>query len=224
MIHYNVPGAKRKELVKTIALWLGEEIHYRGAPTFAYEVGGYTVDRDGSLFPGENTSKETTERLCQHLADEGFECDLTEHLKQPEKTEEGKLDISVPTDTLTDEQFENLAKLVAAKAGLLKKALQIKDLAIIKRQDAIHFPWFPADAGVDAAGTYMRLIKKLTAFAKNAKRVTAKKKTAENDKYAFRCFLLRLGFIGDEYKADRKLLLANLEGNSAFKAGKKEDA
>jgi len=35
----------------------------------------------------------------------------------------------------------------------------------------------------------------------------------ENEKYPFRCFLLKLGFIGNEYKAARKILLARLEGN-----------
>ena len=52
--------------------------------------------------------------------------------------------------------------------------------------------------------------------------ITAKPKENENEKYAFRCFLLRLGFIGDEYKTDRKVLLANLDGSSAFKAGAKK--
>jgi len=56
-------------------------------------------------------------------------------------------------------------------------------------------------------------------MAKTQKRVTAKDKTVDNDKYAFRCFLLRLGFIGAEYKADRKILLKNLTGSSAFKGG-----
>ena len=41
----------------------------------------------------------------------------------------------------------------------------------------------------------------------------------DNEKYAFRCFLLRLGFIGDEHKTSRKILLRNLSGSSAFKAG-----
>ena len=45
-----------------------------------------------------------------------------------------------------------------------------------------------------------------------------------NEKYAFRCFLLRLGFIGDEYKQDRKILLENLEGSAAFKTKKEEQA
>lgn len=61
-------------------------------------------------------------------------------------------------------------------------------------------------------------------MSKEQKRITATEKTVDNEKYAFRCFLLRLGFIGDEYKADRKILLKNLKGSSAFKSGaKKED-
>jgi hypothetical protein len=58
-------------------------------------------------------------------------------------------------------------------------------------------------------------------MARNQKRITAKEKDADNEKYAFRCFLLRLGFIGAEYKADRKILLRNLSGNSAFKSGQR---
>ena len=42
-------------------------------------------------------------------------------------------------------------------------------------------------------------------------------KVMENEKYAFRCFLLRLGFIGQEYKTTRKVLMKNLEGNAAWK-------
>jgi len=60
---------------------------------------------------------------------------------------------------------------------------------------------------------------KLCEMARNQKRVVAKEKPADNDKYAFRCFLLRLGFIGAEYKAERKILLRNLTGSSAFKSG-----
>ena len=44
----------------------------------------------------------------------------------------------------------------------------------------------------------------------------------DNEKYAFRCFLLRLGMIGEEYKAARKVLLRNLTGSSAFRSGKPE--
>jgi hypothetical protein len=53
-------------------------------------------------------------------------------------------------------------------------------------------------------------------------RVTSKPKKSENEKYDFRCFLLILGFIGEEYKAFRKFMMRNLTGNAAFKKGKKK--
>ena len=56
-------------------------------------------------------------------------------------------------------------------------------------------------------------------MALNQKRITAKEKPVDNDKYAFRCFLLRLGFIGEDYKTERKILLRNLSGSLAFKSG-----
>ena len=66
------------------------------------------------------------------------------------------------------------------------------------------------------------LITAICRMAKEAKRVTAKEKEVDNVKYAFRCFLLRLGFIGDEYKQNRKILMRNLTGSSAFKNGTKK--
>ena len=54
------------------------------------------------------------------------------------------------------------------------------------------------------------------------KRVNAAETEVDNEKYAFRCFLLRLGFIGNEYKAERKILLKNLSGNSSWKNGAPE--
>lgn len=61
-------------------------------------------------------------------------------------------------------------------------------------------------------------------MARNAKRVTAKVHPNDNAKYAMRCFLLRLGFIGEEYKETRKILLRNLAGSSAFRSGQRSEA
>ena len=55
--------------------------------------------------------------------------------------------------------------------------------------------------------------------AKQRKRITAKERPVENEKFTFRVFLIQLGFVGDEYKAARKILLKNLPGNSAFRDG-----
>ncbi len=69
---------------------------------------------------------------------------------------------------------------------------------------------------------YIALAAKLGEFAKGLKHASAVERPVENEKYAFRCFLLRLGFIGPEYKAERKILLAPLEGSTAFKNGLQE--
>ena len=70
------------------------------------------------------------------------------------------------------------------------------------------------------------LIKQATALVRTAaklKRVNPTEREVENGKYAFRCFLLRLGFIGDDFKQSRKILLSNFEGSSSYKSAKEAD-
>ena len=59
-----------------------------------------------------------------------------------------------------------------------------------------------------------------TDSGRSQRRINGTEKEAENEKYAFRCFLLRLGFIGEQYKVERKILLQNLSGSAAFKNSK----
>ena len=61
-------------------------------------------------------------------------------------------------------------------------------------------------------------------FAKRVKSASRKPAQHENPKFAFRTWLTRLGMNGDEYKAVRKVLLAKLDGNSAFRSPKREEA
>ena len=103
----------------------------------------------------------------------------------------------------------------------MKKAFLTDDLPIIEEEETISFPWF-SNCNADSVTPYIRFIAAICDMAKNQKRITAKPKENENEKYAFRCFLLRLGFIGDEFKADRKILLSKLDGSSAFKAEAKK--
>ncbi|NLO46115.1 MAG: virulence protein, partial [Clostridiales bacterium] len=67
---------------------------------------------------------------------------------------------------------------------------------------------------------YSELVSLLCKTAMEKKRVTAKPKETEgSQKYALRCYLISLGFIGDSYKESRKILLKNLPGSSAHKGG-----
>ena len=122
-----------------------------------------------------------------------------------------------------DSSLENLKAIITAKGSLIKKALGTDDLPIEVTEYKVSFPWFPAGYTPDELNAYGQFIEKLCEMARNQKRVTAKEKETDNEKYAFRCFLLRLGFIGNEYKVARKILLRNLSGSSAFRSGQPKE-
>lgn len=117
--------------------------------------------------------------------------------------------------------MNNLLQLIANKETLLKHALNTESLAVNECEETVEFPWFTVEKDGDG-NAYARFITALCEFAKNLKRVVNKPDASDNEKYAFRCFLLRLGMIGADYKAARKVLLRNLTGSSAFRHGKPE--
>ena len=126
---------------------------------------------------------------------------------------------AMPREIFTETALENLKALLTAKGALIKKALRVDSLPLEITDTQVSFPWLLPAPSADETAAYETFICKLCEMARNQKRVTASEKPADNEKYAFRCFLLRLGFIGDEYKAARKTLLRNLSGNGAFKSG-----
>ncbi len=137
-----------------------------------------------------------------------------------------RLSISLPND-LDEHARHNLDAAIAGKATLLKAAFQTESLDYEDANSKLTFPWFKyssQESMGDETNAYMLFLTKLVAYAKEAKRVTVKDKAVDNPRYAFRCFLLRLGFIGQEYKAARKILMRNLSGNSSWKDGHRKEA
>ena len=132
------------------------------------------------------------------------------------KTENGMLSISIPRSSMTDDQISNLKALVRSKRSLIQNALRTDSLEIIVDDEKISFPWFESDA--EGMENYSIFITALCDTARKLHRVNTKEeKAVENKKYAFRCFLLRLGLIGDSYKETRKVLMRNLSGSAAFR-------
>ena len=128
-----------------------------------------------------------------------------------------RLSVEIPKGDMTPAALENLRRLVASKATLLKKALGTDSLPMTEHSDRIEFGWFrPTDDQAELAA-YYQLVKGLCELARIQKRVSASEQQVENEKYAFRCFLLRLGFIGQDYKDSRRVLLKRLTGNAAFR-------
>ena len=219
-ITIHAQGAERKRLVQTISDWLGVPAKYCGAPTFNYEVDYFTIDRNGSLSFDDRADSEVIERLLEHIYDEGFDIDQS-HTE--DEDEPCALCVSMPRSLFTDSNLENLNALIAAKGSLIKKALGTQDLSLEITDTKVSFPWFPSAPSPEEINAYNTFISKLCEMARNQSRVNSSEKPIENEKYAFRCFLLRLGFIGTEYKIARKILLKNLSGSSAFKNGGTED-
>ena len=201
-LYYNRTGAERKELVAAIAEITGETSKYLGAPSMAYQIGDYQVSKEGIL------SGPDSDELTSELSNRGFEGECREH----------EVNISIPLEYV---DVGNLIHLLEAKGELIKKALGIENTFIKEEDETVTFPWFK-DLTPDEVQTYTKFISALCKMSVTQKRVTAKAKEVENEKYAFRCFLLRLGFIGDEFKADRKILLSKLDGSAAFKCGHKK--
>ncbi len=117
------------------------------------------------------------------------------------------INIEYPLDGFNPEKLDNLMKMVTAKEPLIKAALRTDAIPIQRRDNALIFPWVKGNVDGDQLNAYTKLIAQLCKTALMKTRVTAKEKDIpENPKYAFRCWLLSLGFIGSEYKAARKTM------------------
>lgn len=214
---YNVTGDERKALVGIISEVIGTKPVYMRMPTCAYVIEGITVEKDGTMVWDEHTEEATIEAVKAALQDAGYTA--AEDTMPEAASDEYGLVVQMPKASFTEGSLDNLHKLVEAKGSLIKKALGVTDLPITEEDDKISFPWFTSELDADEVRSYTHFIAALCEMARNAKRVTAKEKETDNDKYAFRCFLLRLGFIGADYKTERKILLRNLSGSSAFRNG-----
>ena len=238
-IHYDRTGAQRKEIVKVISKVTGEKAKYLGMPSCAYQIGQFHLDKEGILEFDEVENNAIARKVVDGLLKAGFAGGKNENIGKvleqldgadspqeahSEEIEEDtmELTISIPYEGFDEISLQNLDNLVKAKGSLIKKALGVDELPIKIQGEEIKFPWFKTTLDNDETVIYTTFISKLAEMAKNQKRINAKEKEVTNEKYAFRCFLLRLGLIGNGYKPHRKLLLSKLEGSSAFKAGKPE--
>jgi len=228
---FKAVAENRKDIVKTMENLLNVKAIYTGPPTFAYEVGKFTVDRDGFV---ECESEQEGEWMRDTLAEKGM----------AEATRD-KLNIEMPLDIFTAENLKNLIFMIHSKQYLLEKAVgkapfQISEGLVEKLADAevtleqvislleeekplglevlngrVRFTGFPF--AEDNAKVYTQLISQMVAVAKEQKRINPQQTIEENEKYYMRSWLVRLGFGGKEGKEVRQVLLANLKGHTAFR-------
>ena len=243
-VHYNIQKEERKAMVAAVGKVLNTKPAYCGAPSFSYKIGAFEITKDGSLCFDDATDEATVARVRTALREAGFtsedgeneaSCadtgadepirteaavdDLTPAETAVEEPDEDSLSISLPRSLFTETALKNLDALLLSKGRLIRHAFDIKEATYTLTNDRITFAWLHGTITDETAKAYAEFISKLCQMARTQKRVTAKEKIVDNEKYAFRCFLLRLGMIGNAYKASRKILLQNLTGSSAFKSG-----
>lgn len=144
-------------------------------------------------------------------------------------TPEGDIQVTY-YPTLTDRNktvhlLPNLVNIIEARRSLIEQALSLQapleilitpepGLALSISLSAFSYPVIEAAAF---------LIEQACKMAQTTGKARMKPCDGSNPKYQMRSWLLRLGFIGDEFERPRKTLLAGLEGDTAFyTAGQKE--
>ena len=226
----------RRKMVQDIAEFTGKELRYVGPPTFAYEVGSLTIDRDGVII---SETDEDENLLTQFLQDKGY-------LEAPVD----EVRIVIPADTNDRTFLQNLLSMIHARAYLLNRITRcetfavsdsllekleqlpqenaceafqtflsedsegLKGLAVEEGKVTFAFP-LPQDSAKSRA--YSELAALITKKAKEAKRVSASPVVEENEKYYLRIWLVQLGMAGTASKESRQALLAGLKGHTAFR-------
>jgi hypothetical protein len=164
-VKFNVTGEARKALVKAAGVVLGWEPVYKGAPSFAYVVNNITISRGGTLSWDERTDEAARRNLLGKLREMGFvpvdeEIDPDDHCDS--------LTIEMPLMGFTDAALENLERLIAGKAALIKKAIGADALPVERTETTLRFPWFKFDIDGATVSAYSRFIGALCAAAKAA--------------------------------------------------------
>lgn len=129
----------------------------------------------------------------------------------------------IEDDFIDTEVIEELAGADINEVGDFQKAiLEIDDnkycgIGFDFENEKITFKFYEGEISPERTKVYTQLVSLVNVKAKEVKRASSKITISDNPRYTFRTWLLRLGMIGDEYKVARKILLANLEGNIAFR-------
>ena len=216
-IRFNVTD--RKKLVKAIGEITGAKPMYMRAPTMAYSIGEYTVDRAGAVSCDDGDRLRV---LRDQLIERGYEpVEESTDVAGSEPVEDRDiLTIVLPEQYAQDGTIENIRKIVEGKKDLFSSAFRSDSISVVTDEGSVSFPWFH-EADADHVAAYTTFIDMLGQMASKQSRVAMKNRAVENEKYAMRCFLLRMGMIGYEYKKTRRILLENLSGSSAFRDGRK---
>ena len=271
-MNYELNIDNRKDLVKKIETLTGLKSRYTMMPRCAYEIGAFTVEKDGSLTVADDADQNVIDALLAEQMivpassnEDYVEIDVTiisdtDELDTAEPEQSEQPDNGFPLNTeisfsLTDHTVQSLTNLICmihSRGALISKATagefyadqtlvdeiaghefrSIYELIAFIREweetnpelkgiyfadDKIIFIGFGAASDAEHVQTFTKLAAAMNRMAITQKRVQAKDVDDSNEKYAMRIWLVRIGFGGAEYKADRRILMEHLTGHTAFR-------
>jgi len=204
---------ERKALLIPFGEKAGQSVQYAGAPTFAYTAAGWSVDKSNMVSSPVFEIDDELENIAH----------LPELLRDVGAVPEGPLTLTIISDDPSDEIRASIMQaLLQSKETLIYSAFGTdRGLAVTAVDKGYTFPFFSASLDHSYITAAIQFAHCIYEQSFQQKRVTSKDKPVENEKYAFRCFLLRIGMIGKEYSLARKTLLASLSGNSSFRNGER---
>ena len=126
--------AERREMVQAISERLGSPAVYLRTPTYAYRIGGLTVERDGSIISDDDA---LLEALRPMLIERGWLTDAEASVTKTEPTEQDseitQMELSFPVEDWTVPQLKNFLHTLYSNQHILRRMMQ-SDALYIDRQ------------------------------------------------------------------------------------------
>ena len=114
MMNIKLATENRKETAQRLSEITGAEVLYTRAPRFAYEIGAYTIEKDGSITIAEDAGLQPLKTLAEEGLVEPFETEDENRIS---------LTVEVPLAQHTGTSLRNLINLLYTREGLINKAL-----------------------------------------------------------------------------------------------------
>ena len=238
-IQFKLEGRSRKQLAAAVSEITGVPAVYKFMPSCSFEIGNFTVTREGYLEFDDNTEIPVIKSLIDSLAEKGFVTATVIPFSEIEKVSEesetephsptvpitaatdsepnNRFTVSMPREFFDDVTFGKLDRLIESKTELFKQAFKTASLNYKVTDTEVQFPWFSDLSDETDFKAYCDFISAFCKMAKEQKRINKSQAQTDNPKFAMRVFLIRLGFVGDEHKVTRKILLRNLSGSAAYR-------
>lgn len=242
-IKQRITGRERKEVAGLIAGYFGTQSVYQGAPGFGYlitEPGGreWSIDKTGTVST-QGLAKDNVADVLSVLKTLGENGAIAEGQMSVTISTEGHNGVTlrnlinilaakerlIAKTTGVDGQLIFASAMVEAiNYARLKTVEDFLEATVGEgypgleiSKEAITFRWFAATLNPEEIQGYIHLALAVNKMALVQKHSSFHETKTTNEKYTFRVWLLRLGFIGEDYSASRKYFLDRLSGDGSFR-------